>query len=162
MDPMPTGRFLHSWYGRLLTAAGRTLNFSQAMATHLHNPLTDFIQMPQRITFLAPVTRGVWVGQLDHVIFLRGTNMGELVLERTPTRAPVPGSALLIAAEYAPEDLDSGTGVAVWLADNGYVIGGSNGTVREMGSRMLAGIHAPAGQTVVYRGRPITLVKSGL
>ena len=103
MDPMPTGQYLGLWQGRLVVAQGRTLRFSEAMAYHVHDPRHGFVQMPQRITFVAPVDGGLWVGQVDHVVFLRGTAPQELVFERKTSRAPVPGSTVALASDEAGE-----------------------------------------------------------
>ncbi|QNK68448.1 PLxRFG domain-containing protein [Variovorax sp. PAMC26660] len=92
-SPMPTGKFLKYWRGRLLTARANVLRFSEPLAYHLHDERHGFVQMPQRITFVLPVDGGIWVGQVDHVAFLEGATLDGLTLQRKAARAPVPGSA---------------------------------------------------------------------
>ncbi|MGY2498914.1 hypothetical protein, partial [Klebsiella pneumoniae] len=91
--------YLKYWRGRLLIANGNVLRWSEALAYHLHDERHGFVQMPQRITFVQPVDGGIWVGQVDHVAFLAGAEPGALSLSRKASRAPIPGSAILVPAE---------------------------------------------------------------
>ena len=59
-SPMPTGKYLKYWRGRLLTSRANVLRFSEPMAYHLHDERHGFVQMPQRITFVEPVDGGIW------------------------------------------------------------------------------------------------------
>lgn len=153
MEPMPTGRYLGQWRGRLVVAVGSVLRFSQALAYHVHDVRHDFVQMPQRITFVAPVDGGLWVGQVDHVAFLRGTALQELVFERKTSRAPVPGSTVALASDEAGEAAGGGRAAVAWLSSVGFVLGTPDGGIIEPQSKRLRGISAAAGSTVVQHGR---------
>lgn len=159
LSPMPTGKHLKYWRGRLITASANVLRFSEAMAYHLHDERHGFVQMPQRITFVQPVEGGIWVGQVDHVAFLQGASPGELSVSRKASRAPVPGSAMLVPAEVVGGDLAGGGAmVAVWLAENGYVAGTSAGSLSEIHAGVMTGIAAQFGTSVVLDRRLITAV----
>ncbi len=157
-DPMPTGRYLSHWRGRIMTAKANILRFSQAMAYHVHDPRHDFIQFPQRITFLAPVDGGIWVGQMNHVTFLSGTAPDNLELQRKSARSPVPGSAVYLDADAAGQFDQGGAATVVWLADNGYVAGTSGGQIIENNAGTLGGITAKSGTSVVLGERLLTVV----
>lgn len=157
MQPMPAGRFIQHWRGRLLAAGIRTLNFSQPLAHHIHNARTDFVQFPQRITFVIGVDGGVWVGQQDHVVFLAGPEPDQWVIQRKAAQRPVPDSAVLLDSDVAGE-VAGQAGCALWLAANGYVLGTSDGTLIERHRRKLKGIHAEHGSTAVIDGRIVTAV----
>ena len=159
MDPMPTGQYLGLWQGRLVVAQGRTLRFSEAMAYHVHDPRHGFVQMPQRITFVAPVDGGLWVGQVDHVVFLRGTAPQELVFERKTSRAPVPGSTVALASDEAGEASGGGRAVVAWLSSVGFAMGTPDGGIIEPQAQRLRGISATAGSTVVQHGRLTTALR---
>ena len=150
---MPTGLFLAYWRGRLLTARANVLRFSEAMAYHLHDERHGFIQMPQRITFVQPVDGGIWVGQVDHVAFLRGSAPDELVLERKTSRAPVPGSLVELHSDEAGEAAGGGRSAVAWLSSVGFAVGTPDGGIIEPQSKRLRGISAAAGSTVVQHGR---------
>ena len=153
MEPMPTGRYLGQWRGRLVVAVGSVLRFSQALAYHVHDVRHDFVQMPQRITFVAPVDGGLWVGQVDHVAFLRGSAPDDLVLERKTSRAPVPGSLVELHSDEAGEAAGGGRAAVAWLSSVGFAVGMPDGGIIEPQSKRLRGISAAAGSTVVQHGR---------
>ncbi len=159
LSPMPTGLYLAYWRGRLLTAKGNVLRFSEALAYHLHSERHGFLQMPQRITFVLPVDGGIWVGQVDHVVFLAGSSPDQLAISRKTAKAPMPGSAILVDADALGGELSqSGRATAVWLADNGYVAGTADGAVVELQAGALRGIAGQAGTTVVLDRRLLTIV----
>lgn len=158
-SPMPTGRYLKLWRGRLLTARGNVLRFSEALAYHLHDERHGFVLMPQNITFVQPVDGGIWVGQVDHVAFLSGAQPDELVVQRRSTRAPVPGSAIEVKSEFVGgEASQGGSASALWLAENGYVLGSSGGAVSELHAGVMKGITASSGTSVVLDRRVLTAV----
>ena len=159
MEPMPSGQYLGLWQGRLVVAHGRTLRFSEAMAYHVHDPRHGFVQMPQRITFVAPVDGGLWVGQVDHVVFLRGTAPQELAFERKTSRAPVPGSTVALASDEAGEASGGGRAAVAWLSSVGFAMGTPDGGIIEPQSKRLRAISATAGSTVVQHGRLTTALR---
>lgn len=159
LSPMPTGRYLAYWRGRLLTAKANVLRFSEALAYHLHSERHGFVQMPQRITFVQPVDGGIWVGQVDHVAFLSGSSPDQLSMVRKTARAPVPGSAILVEADILGGELSQGGGAtAVWLAENGYVAGTATGQLIELNAGALRGIAGQSGTSVVLDRRLLTAV----
>ena len=158
MEPMPSGKYFGLWRGRLVSARANVLRFSEALAYHIHDPRHGFIQMPQRITFLAPVDGGLWVGQVDHVAFLSGAAPGELQLIRKTAKAPVPGSVVALDAETAGEISGGGGSAVAWLADNGYVLGTPDGGVIEKHAKRLRGIAGANSTSIVFGNRFLTAV----
>ncbi|WEE79472.1 hypothetical protein LZ683_08965 [Comamonas testosteroni] len=158
LDAMPTGRFVQPWRGRLLTASFKTLNFSEPMAWHLHDRRHGFIQFPQRITFVAAVDGGIWVGQVDHVLFLSGAQPDELQQQRRASKPPVPASAVLLDSDLVGELAGPGSQSALWLAENGYVLGTSDGQMVELQRKRLTGIKAASGATTVWGSRVLTVL----
>lgn len=157
LSPMPTGQNLSYWKGRLITSRGNTLRFSEAMAYHLHDERHGFIQFPQRITFLIPVEGGIWVGQVDHVIFVRGASLEELTIEHKKSQPPIQNSAMLVDASVVGAELSQGgEACALWLGANGYVIGTSAGQVVELHQGVMKDIAANNGNSVVLAGRAYT------
>ena len=153
MEPMPTGPHLGVWQGRLVTASTNVLRFSEAMAYHVHDPRHGFVQMPQRITFVAPVDGGIWVGQVDHVAFLSGNTPQELGMLRKTAKAPVPFSVVYLDSETAGEVSGGGAAVVAWLADNGFVLGSPGGQVMETQAKRLKGIRGQSATCVGFGGR---------
>lgn len=159
LSPMPTGRWLRYWRGRLLTARANVLRWSEAMAYHLHDERHGFIMLPQRITFIEPVEGGVWVGQVDHVVFLQGSSPSEFTVQRKAAKAPIAGSSLQLSAEDVGAELAAGgTSVAAWLAENGYVIGTASGSLVELHAGVMRGIAGESAHSVVLEGRLLSAV----
>lgn len=160
LSPMPTGRFMGYWNGRLVTARGNVLRFSEAMAYHLHDERFGYVQMPQKITFMVALAGGIWVGQSDHVVFLSGASPAEMTAIKKATREPVPMSAIKVLAEVVGADIsDGGSFVAVWLSGNGYVIGTSSGGTIETNAGRIRGVTARTGSTTVAKNRLTTAIQ---
>ena len=160
LSPMPAGAFLRYWRGRLLTARLNVLRWSEAMGYHLHDERHGFLQMPQRITFVEPVEGGIWIGQVDHVAFLDGTTPEGFSVRRLASRAPVPRSSIRLPAEAVGAAAEGGREVAVWLAENGYVLGTASGTLIEVQAGTLKGLTSLYGSSVLAGRRIITAVSS--
>lgn len=158
MHPMPSGQYLSMWQGRLVVAQGRTLRFSQALAYHVHDRRYDFVELPQRITFVAPVDGGIFVGQVDHVVFLAGQEPKGLVLQRRATKAPVPGSAVALDAQAARQFGEGGRAAVVWLANNGFVLGTADGSIIQPQANRMAGITGAKAVTVNNNGRLVSAI----
>ena len=160
LSPMPAGAFLRYWRGRLLTARLNVLRWSEAMGYHLHDERHGFLQMPQRITFIEPVEGGIWIGQVDHVAFLEGAAPEGFSVRRLASRAPVPRSSIRLPAEAVGAAAEGGREVAVWLAENGYVLGTASGTLIEVHAGTLKGLTSLYGSSVLAGRRIITAVSS--
>lgn len=154
LSPMISGDYLSYWKGRLIVAKSNVLHFSEAMAYHLYDERHGFVQMPQRITFVVPVEGGLWVGQIDHVVFLRGSSPDGLTVEHKYTQSPVKDSGILIDAESVNGELSQGGhACALWLASNGFVIGTAEGQAIEIHKGTIQGIEANSGNSVVLAQR---------
>lgn len=158
LSPMPTGKYLCYWRGRLITATANVIRFSEPLAYHLHDERHGFIQASQRVTFIQPVDNGLWVGQVDHVIFIQGTSPDDMTISIKSAQAPVPNSAIQIPSNDIGEVAEGGSLVTVWLASNGYVAGSSTGQIIEYQSGRISNISAQSGTTVRFDRRLVTAV----
>jgi len=159
LSRMQTGKYLKYWRGRVMVAQANVIRFSEALAYHLHDERHGFIQMPQRITFLQPVTGGIWVGQVDHVAFLQGSDLDQMTVIRKTAKPPVPDSCVLVDSDAIGSDLGAGgDGAALWLAQNGYVLGTASGQLVELHRGVMGGITARTGTSVVLDHEVITAV----
>lgn len=158
LDGMPTGHFVQPWRGRLLTAGHKTLYFSEPMAWHLHDRRHGFIQFPQRITFVAALDGGIWVGQVDHAIFLAGNQPEDLQQQKRAAKAPVPRSAVILDSDLVGELAGPGVQVALWLGANGYVLGTADGQMVELQRKRIMGIAAASASTTAWGNRILTVL----
>lgn len=159
LSPMPPGKYMKYWQGRLITADKNILHFSEPLAYHLYDERFGFVMMPQRITFILPVDGGIWVGQVTHVVFLTGNKPQDMTFQAKTSHAPVPDSAIEIDNNDIGSDISQGgNSTALWLAENGYVIGTSGGQVIELQAGVLQGIVAKSGRSVRLSRRVTTIV----
>lgn len=158
LSPMPTGKYLCYWRGRLITATANVIRFSEPLAYHLHDERHGFIQTSQRITFIQPVDGGLWVGQTDHVIFIEGTSLDNMSISIKSAQAPIPDSAIQMSSDEIGEAAAGGPLVIAWLASNGYVVGTSMGQIVEFQSGRIDGIAAKSSTTVRLARRLVTVV----
>lgn len=158
LSPMPTGKYLCYWRGRLITATANVIRFSEPLAYHLHDERHSFIQTAQRVTFIQPVEGGLWVGQTDHVIFIAGTQPNDMSVSVKSAKPPVPGSAIQIPSNDIGEVAEGGSLVTVWLASNGYVAGSSSGQIIEYQAGRISNVNAQSGTTVRLDRRLVTAV----
>lgn len=157
LSPMPTGDYMDYWRGRLITAKSNIIRFSQPLAYHVHDERFDFVLLPQRISFLAIVDGGIWVGQHDHVLFLSGTNPNELVVQNKGRCYPIKNSHIMLPPEVVG-DMASGIDSVLWLSNKGYMLGFSTGQAVELQSKHLVNITANNGKSVRFKDRVVTAV----
>lgn len=74
--PLPAGR-LACHNGRMLSAAGARLYYSQAFALGLHDPVDGYIDFAGEISVVMPADNGVYV-VADKTYWLPGTDIGKL------------------------------------------------------------------------------------
>lgn len=158
LSPMPTGKYLCYWRGRLITATANVIRFSEPLAYHLHDERHGFIQTSQRITFIEPVDNGLWVGQVDHVLFIEGLNPSDMSMSIKSAQPPVPDSAIQVPSNDIGETAEGGSLVCVWLARNGYVAGNSMGQIIEYQAGRIDNINGQSSTTVRLARRLITAV----
>lgn len=121
LDPLPSGHLLASWNSRLLCATGRTLVYSQPFRSGLHDRRHNFVKFKSRIRMIAPIDTGVYVADSTNVYFLRGENPDawEVVIVGVE---PPPEGCFIVANGGLFPDIPS-VKVAVWLSQEGFVIG---------------------------------------
>ncbi|WP_286713037.1 hypothetical protein [Acinetobacter sp. UBA2581] len=159
LSKMPSGQFLTQWQGRLVTADKNMLHFSQSMTYHLTDARYDYVRLPQRISFVVGVEGGLWVGQVDKVVFLRGTSPDNFTFEVKTAQAPIKGTAITLDNQDAGEVGQGGGRTALWLASNGLCMGSNQGQLIEMQSKHIQGVSGQSGRCVGFDGRITTIIK---
>lgn len=129
LSPLPPGEIIRALGGRIYTAKGRTLRFSQSFRfglTALHH---DYIEMDDDITIVEPVASGIYIGAGGAVWFLSGDpSKGDL--RKVSSAAAIKRSSLLVSGEhFNPKTVPTDAPLALWLSAAGYVVGTSDGNV---------------------------------
>lgn len=129
LAPLPAGDQVAFFNGRLLSASGSILNYSDVYDFGLYNPAKNWIRLPDEIRVVAPCENGVFIGTTRVVYWYAGTDIASAeVFERIP------------ASSVRGTVFNHPNGVAVgWMSSDGMLIGTPDGAVvsrhRENGFR---------------------------
>lgn len=130
LHPQQPGEFVRVWKGRLLTVRGPVLYAGEPLNFGLQHGFYGFLTLPDPITFIEPVEAGIFVGQRDHVLFLRGNEPGKLTVERTLAAKPIRRASTLISIQEGPL-VETKSPCAVWAGQRGFAFGLPTGEVLE-------------------------------
>lgn len=114
----PAGTVLAIYNGRLLSANGKWLTFSEPFNYGQNNPLRDAIQFQADITLVIPCVNGVFV-TADKTYWLQGPDIAQAVQVAKLDSAGISGTSFCVP------DLDK----VGWVSDSGVVIGSPDGSV---------------------------------
>lgn len=135
MSALPSGNFLEFHRGRLYSADGSTLWYSEPWNYEICAMDHNFFHFPHNITMLVSVEGGLWVGTDREVVFLFGEDPateGGLRVRMRVNDGAILGSAtrcdssLVRFANMAPGP------VAVWASGDGIFFGDSTGNYKNI------------------------------
>lgn len=153
---MPPGDFITWMAGRLYTAKNDTLYFSDALRPHLYNPAHNFIKFSGFISFVEPVTDGLYVGDSRGVWFLSGLDPTKFTQSYVSSNRAVVGSAIRVPAGFFDDRVVQSPNTTVaWLGVNGYSVGQDSGTITNLQDtriRLSPGL----------RGKSVLVVRDGI
>jgi len=157
---MRPGEFVTHWAGRLVVGRGRTLEFSQPMNYGLMSPRHNFVQMPRRMTMVAGVEGGIFVGAADGVYFLRGTDPRTWRIDKTSGLPPVKRCVATINGDDTDVNFgQTGKEGALWLSANGFVIGTNDGNIIPMQANRLRIPLALSGSLAILNRRATAVIQ---
>lgn len=146
LSPLPAGEIIAFYNGRLLSAKGDTLYYSDVYDFGLYNPAKGYIRLPGQISIVAPCENGVFV-VADKTYWYAGTDIAQAeVFERLPSGA-AKGTAF-------SSPLTKGIG---WFGADGFVLGAPDGSV-SLPQRDSGGFNAPQ----ATRGHTLVRNDSGM
>lgn len=140
LRPLPAGRFVREYHGRLMVADASGLYYSEPWAYGLYNPLRGYVPLAG-ITLLEPGQTGVYVATADKTFWLSGLDVDQV--ERVSELLPYG------AVEGSAAHLGNSNDIA-WFSSRGLVIGTQDGQVKNMQEENVAVGAAQAGATL-YR-----------
>lgn len=142
LSPLPAGDILAFFNGRLLSAKGTVLSYSEAHEFGLYCVDENYIDIGAPISIVAPCENGVFVGAGDRTFWYEGTDIKTATpIERLPFGA-VKGTAF-----QHPDSKTVG-----WFSANGFVLGGADGSVTlPQQDRGFAAPQATTGASLVRR-----------
>ena len=140
LRPMPAGEIVRAHGGRLLVVSGSTLYYSEPFGYGLHDPLRGRIPFGGRITLLAPVEGGCYVGTETETFWLPGGDIEKTEVVGLLPYGAVPGTDTALENE---------TGVA-WMSTRGLIVADAQGQAKNVQEATVAVGPAQIGATL-YR-----------
>jgi hypothetical protein len=125
-QPFPVGTITAFWRGRVLVAQGNVLWASRPMVPHLAD-WRDFKPLAAPITAIQPVDDGVYVGTEQDLVFLAGTEWGQLAYVPTKRGPVVLGSGVQVPGHRIKLGDGTGEGQAMLCIAGGEVVAGFGG-----------------------------------
>jgi hypothetical protein len=151
LRPMPPGRIVREFNGRLLVAAGSALYYSEPYAPALYNPMRGYIPFPDRVTIVEPCEGGVYVAA-DKTYWLAGADIAQ--------------SDLVIVLPYGAVE---GTGGSQensknvwWFSERGVVVGDEEGSVKNIQESSVAVEKAVSGAGIFREQNGVRQLVSSL
>jgi len=129
LEPLPAGRFLAALGGRLFSASGLHLYYSEPLRPNLADLRHNHIRLNSPVTMLCAVEDGLFLADRTHSYFIEAADEGALRLKPLSAPPPPEGCFAVLAGNLFAEIPD--VPVAVWLSENGFVLGLPSGQVIE-------------------------------
>lgn len=126
--PPPTGQLLVGFGGRLLIASDNVLYWSLPGAYHHWRVGLDLQLFPHRITMLAPMDKGFFVGTEHEVYWIQGDDPENWSPRLVDSKPALEGRTLYLEGRKIPE-LNTTEMVQLWSSIDGLAIGLPGGTV---------------------------------
>ncbi|MDO5288551.1 MAG: hypothetical protein Q4F13_02815 [Pseudomonadota bacterium] len=145
LAPLPGGHAVCAKGARLYVARGDTLWFSRPFRPWLHHPAHDFVRFVGRIRVLLATGGGLYVGDDSGVWWLGGDDPDSARMALVTDARAVQDSGLLL------RQTPGGAPQALWLGEQGYMLGDAAGQVRAMQPGRIAVDAAHTGRSVYLR-----------
>lgn len=147
LEPLPPGQLIRRFSGRLYSAQGSFLVYSEPLRFHLWSADDNYIVFPERITALEPTLDGLYV-VAGKTFFLEGTDPKQFQLREMAPTGAAEGTGCQLPGAIFP-DLKTGHSVAYWFSERGPVVGLPGGQVRFPLDGKLAVDLSPHGATLL-------------
>jgi hypothetical protein len=155
-SPLPPGGELAAWNGRLWSAQGTFLYYTDPFSDlcSVRDGYLPFGTPCDRL--LLPMPAGMYVGTDEGVVFLAGSGPGDFRHTLAAEGAPIRHSGAIVDAALFPDRLvgDGTSQVAVWFSDVGLNIGLPDGRVLtpQAGRILISGVPRATTTPVVQKG----------
>ena len=118
---MVGGHLIEYYNGRLYSAQGSSIFYSDAMRFTTMDIRKNFILMDSYITMLKSVSNGIYVGTAGKTYFMEGASPEDFVLKQINDSRVLPNSAVAIMGEHIGKGI--AVKVVVWASPEGIYLG---------------------------------------
>ena len=154
LAPPPPGDHIGYSSGYALVAVGAALYPSEPYAPELFD-LRKRIPFTDRITMIAPVDGGLWVGTDSQVLWLAGKDMTTWEFVERADYGAIPGTLAYGDGELIGDGSLSGTLVPFFATKRGICIGTTTGSLQNLTESRFAYPSQPKGAGLVRRHRGV-------
>jgi hypothetical protein len=134
LEPLPAGDILRIFHGRMYSAVGSVVYYSEALRYGLYNPMRGLLlQFPERVTVMEPTPQGLFV-VADRTYFFAGTDPTDFKLRDDSHNFPaVFGSGCQVPGhQFTVQDVSLPETVPYWFSSRGAVLGLPDGRVHPL------------------------------
>lgn len=131
MQPPPAFSDVEYFASRMLYAVGDLLVYSIPFGYGLVDMRYNFVPCTAKITMIAPVTNGVYIGTETQTLFLSGRQIEDANLTVIADYGVVPGTKKYVSAGVIG-GIESEDIVPVWVSHKGICVGLSDGGVKNL------------------------------
>lgn len=143
LSPPPKGEILSYYSGRILIVSEDILWYTEVFAYYWCDLGQNFISLKEKITLLAPVLGGVFIGTEKAVYFLRGKDIKEGELEKIADYGAVKGTLALVKQGVLPDELRVKGSSYIFFSKEGLCFITANGEFSNLTYKM---VKLPVGQ----------------
>lgn len=124
----PPGQLIAHHNGRVYIAQGSILWYTEPFMYELVSLAHNFLPLPGRITMLAPVKDGIWVGTDRETVYIPGKDP-EVGMEWDPKAnyGVIEGTPRLIDGQVIGTDNMLKGNAWIWCSTKGFCVGGNDG-----------------------------------
>lgn len=122
MGAAPAGQAVALFNGRAYVAQGNYLIYSEPYEYELFDLRKNFITFPSRITMVAPVKGGIYVGTMEKIVFLEGGSPDDFELYPLMPYGVMEGTSVVIPGELMVTK-DSPDNAQMWMSFKGFCVG---------------------------------------
>ena len=126
-DDPPVGHIVCFFAGRMWIAVGSTLWYSEPYSLNLFRLATNYINLPGRITMVAPVLKGLFVSTTSRLYFFAGTNPSQMHQSTVAHYPAIEGTAAEVDGIAVGSGQISPLPMQMFTTTNGICLGTSEG-----------------------------------
>ena len=136
LQPLPVGKCLDLYNGRIYLAKDNALFFSEPLAYQAFDPARNWIPFDGDICMVRHVVDGLYVGTSKGVFFLMGSTVQEMRQTMVSKSPPIEGTCSYVDGRNIMDGRSS-TAVVMWTAHDGIYVGYSSGQAVELGAQAI-------------------------
>lgn len=122
MSAAPAGQLVAIYNGRAYVAQDNYLIYSEPFEYELFDLRNNFITFPSRVTMVAPVKGGIYIGTTEKIMFLDGGGPDEFEMSPLMPYGVMEGTSALIPGELLGGD-NPPDNAQLWMSFKGVCVG---------------------------------------